>query len=116
MAIGARRYCQTVLVSFQKVEDNLAALGDLKRERIAQEEAVRSARESQRVLLAQYRAGATTYTSVIAAQLLALIADRALLQLQGRQFAASVALVKALCRSWQASADQVASDVPPSDK
>ncbi|MDR0273828.1 MAG: efflux transporter outer membrane subunit [Burkholderiaceae bacterium] len=98
-AAGAS-YRQTVLAGFQEVEDNLAALGELERERAAQDEAARAAHESLQILLAQYRAGAASYTAVITAQSLALAADRAVLQLQSRQFAASVALIKALGGGW----------------
>ena len=97
---AAASYRQTVLAGFQEVEDNLAALGELERERAAQDEAARAAHESLQILLAQYRAGTAPYTAVVTAQSLALAADRAVLQLQGRQFAASVALVKALGGGW----------------
>ncbi|MDR2238999.1 MAG: efflux transporter outer membrane subunit [Zoogloeaceae bacterium] len=99
---AAAAYRQTVLSAFQEVEDNLAALGELEQEQAAQDEAARAAHESLQVLLAQYRAGTVPYTSVITAQSLALTADRATLQLQGRQFAASVALIKALGGGWDA--------------
>ena len=97
---AAGGYRQTVLTGFQEVEDNLAALAELERERVAQDEAARAAHESLRILLAQYRAGTTPYTTIITAQALALTADRAVLQVQGRQFAASVALIKALGGGW----------------
>jgi NodT family efflux transporter outer membrane factor (OMF) lipoprotein len=93
---AAAGYRQTVLSGFQEVEDNLAALGDLARERIAQDEAGRAAHESARILLAQYRAGTVPYTAVVTAQALTLTADRTALQLQAREFAASVALIKAI--------------------
>ncbi|MCL2523610.1 MAG: efflux transporter outer membrane subunit [Betaproteobacteria bacterium] len=97
---AAANYRQTVLAGFQEVEDNLAALGDLAQEAIAQQEAARAAHVAEQVLLAQYRAGTTTYIAVITAQAQALAADRALLQVRGRQFAASVALIKALGGGW----------------
>ncbi|MCL1960713.1 MAG: efflux transporter outer membrane subunit [Desulfovibrionaceae bacterium] len=101
---AAANYRQTVLAGFQEVEDNLAALGDLAQEEIAQQEAARAAHVAEQVLLAQYRAGTTIYSAVIAAQTQALAADRALLQVRGRQFAASVALIKAAGGGWDASA------------
>ncbi|MDR1968807.1 MAG: efflux transporter outer membrane subunit [Burkholderiaceae bacterium] len=106
---AAAAYRQTVLNAFQEVEDNLAALGDLAQERAVQDEAARAAHDSLQVLLAQYRAGTAPYTAVITAQSLALTADRATLQLQGRQFAASVALIKALGGGWDA-------DLPRADE
>ena len=99
---AAAAYRQTVLDAMQEVEDNLDALGELAEERAAQDEAARAAHESLQVLLAQYRAGTAPYTAVISAQSLALTADRAALQVQGRQFAASVALIKALGGGWGA--------------
>ncbi|MBV8503185.1 MAG: efflux transporter outer membrane subunit [Paucibacter sp.] len=92
---AAASYRQTVLVSFQEVEDNLAALRDLARERELQEQALKAARESERVLLRQYKAGTANYVAVINAQALSLNAERTLVQTQGRELAASVALTKA---------------------
>lgn len=105
-------YRQTVLGGFQEVEDNLAALGDLARERTAQDEAARAAHVAAQVLLAEYRAGTAPYTSVVTAQASALAADRAVLQLRARQFAASVALIKAIGGGWDADQlpDAVKSD------
>ncbi|MDR2187104.1 MAG: efflux transporter outer membrane subunit [Azonexus sp.] len=99
---AAASYRLTVLSGFQEVEDNLAALNELARERVAQDEAARAAHQSAAVLLAQYRAGAAPYTAVVTAQALALTADRAVLQLRARQFAASVALIKAIGGGWEA--------------
>jgi NodT family efflux transporter outer membrane factor (OMF) lipoprotein len=106
---AAASYRQTVLGGFQEVEDNLAALGDLARELAAQQEAARAAHQSEQVFLAQYRAGTTPFLSVITAQAQALTADRAVLQLQARQFAASVALIKAIGGGWDES--RLAQDV-----
>jgi NodT family efflux transporter outer membrane factor (OMF) lipoprotein len=100
---AAATYRQTVLSAFQDVEDNLAALGDLARERAAQEEAARAAHVSAQIYLAQYRAGTTPYTSVVTAQTAALSADRTVLQLRASQFAASVALIKAIGGGWNES-------------
>jgi len=92
----AAGYRQTVLQSFQEVEDNLAALRELARERELQATALKAARESERVLLRQYQAGTGSYIAVINAQALSLNAERSLVQLQGRELTASVALTKAL--------------------
>jgi NodT family efflux transporter outer membrane factor (OMF) lipoprotein len=98
----AAAYRQTVLAGFQEVEDNLAALRDLRQELQAQQRAVTASGQAERVALSQYRAGTATYLGVITAQALSLNSQRAALQLQGREFAASVALVKALGGGWQA--------------
>ncbi|MCL2830994.1 MAG: efflux transporter outer membrane subunit [Betaproteobacteria bacterium] len=97
---AAASYRQTVLGGFQEVEDNLAALGELAVERVAQEEAARAAHVAEQVYLAQYRAGTGLYTSVATAQAQSLAADRAVLQLRAREFAASVALIKAVGGGW----------------
>ncbi|MDM0080164.1 efflux transporter outer membrane subunit [Variovorax sp. J31P179] len=106
-------YRQTVLAGFQEVEDNLAALDLLAQERQVQDGAVASARNAERVSLSQFRAGATTYLAVIASQTLALNNERTALQLQSRQFAAQVALFKALGGGWDASQLQASADASP---
>ena len=92
---AAASYRQTVLAGFQEVEDNLAALNDLARERTQQNAAVAAAKTAERVLLSQYRAGTLPYTSVITVQALTLASERAALQLHSRQLTASVTLIKA---------------------
>jgi len=113
---SAAQYRKTVLAGFQEVEDNLAALALLAQERDAQDQAVRSARAAERVTLSQYRAGTTTYLSVVTAQALALTNERTALQLQGRQFAASVALVKAVGGGWNASQLQASASTASAGK
>ncbi|HEY2256850.1 MAG TPA: efflux transporter outer membrane subunit [Variovorax sp.] len=110
---SAANYRQTVLNGFQEVEDNLAALNLLAQERNVQDGAVRSAQNAERVTLNQFRAGTTTYLSVITAQALALNNERTALQLQSRQFAANVALVKAVGGGWDASQLQASTDASP---
>lgn len=96
------QYKQTVLVGFQEVEDNLAVLRILEKEAVQQEEAAQAASLANRLALAQYRAGVSTYLSVITAQTLSLSAERSLVQLRGRQLLASVALIKATGGGWDA--------------
>ena len=112
---SASNYRQTVLTGFQEVEDNLVALRLLAQERQEQDAAVSSAQTAERVTLSQFRAGTTTYLSVITAQTLALNNERTALQLQGRQFAANVALVKAVGGGWDASQLQARNDASPMD-
>ena len=106
-------YRQTVLAGFQEVEDNLAALDVLAQERQVQDGAVASAQNAERVSLSQFRAGTTTYLAVITSQTLALNNERTALQLQSRQFAAQVALVKALGGGWNASQLRASADASP---
>lgn len=97
---AAANYRQTVLSGFQEVEDNLAALNDLAEERAQLDAAVLSSKTAERVLISQYRAGTTNYSSVIVAQALTLSNERSALQARGRQLAASVALIKATGGGW----------------
>jgi NodT family efflux transporter outer membrane factor (OMF) lipoprotein len=93
-------YRQTVLSAFQDVEDNLAALRVLQEEVGLQNEAVAAAQDSEQLALNQYKAGTADYLSVVSAQTAALSNQRTALQLTGRQFAASVLLIKALGGGW----------------
>ena len=58
-------YRQTVLAAFQQVEDSLAALRILEQEQAKVQETIQSANRALRVSTAQYRAGTTTYLTVI---------------------------------------------------
>ncbi|MCS0629907.1 efflux transporter outer membrane subunit [Telluria mixta] len=93
-------YRQTVLDSVQEVEDALALLAGLEQESELLEAAVQASRESERQMLARYRAGTTDYLSVVTVQATALAAERSALAAQGRRLAASVSLVKALGGGW----------------
>jgi NodT family efflux transporter outer membrane factor (OMF) lipoprotein len=97
-------YRQTVLLGFQDVEDNLAALRILEQEAAVQDEAVKAARESLTITLNQYRAGTANYLAVVVAQAIALSNERTALGILGRRLAASVALIKALGGGWNAAA------------
>jgi NodT family efflux transporter outer membrane factor (OMF) lipoprotein len=94
------QYRQTVLTAMQETEDALATLRLLAREAEAQEQAVRAARENERIALNQYKAGTVSYLNVSIAQASALTAERSALDLQARRLNAAVALVKALGGGW----------------
>jgi len=104
-------YRQTVLTSFQEVEDNLAALRLLEQEAAVQDEAVKAARESLTITLNQYRAGTANYLAVVVVQAGALNNERTAVNILGQRLAASVALIKALGGGWSASG--LAGDAPP---
>ncbi|MQR02009.1 efflux transporter outer membrane subunit [Glaciimonas soli] len=97
------QYKQTVLSSFQDVEDNLALLHVLDQETTVQDQAVTAAQLSERLALAQYNAGTSLYLNVATAQALSLSNQRTAVQLRGRQLVASVALVKAIGGGWDAA-------------
>ncbi len=109
-------YRQTVLVAFQDVEDNLAALRVLDAETSQQEAAVRSAQRSTELSLNRYKGGITTYLEVITAQALELSAERSAIQLLTRRMTFSVQLVRALGGGWDATQLPSASDLYPKKK
>jgi NodT family efflux transporter outer membrane factor (OMF) lipoprotein len=94
------QYRQTVLGAFQEVEDNLAALRVLADETHAQQRAVDLARQSLEVTLNQYKAGLVGFNNVVTAQTALQSAELTGLSVLGRQFDASVILVRALGGGW----------------
>ena len=97
-------YRATVLAGFQEVEDNLAALAILEREAALQDAAVKAARESVTIAQNQYKAGTTTYLTVVVLQAAALNGERTALSILARRLTASVGLIKALGGGWNATA------------
>ena len=93
-------YRQTVLTSFQEVEDNLAALRILEEEAAVQADALAGARLSVDLALNQYKSGIVSYLNVLTAQTTALASERTAVDLQSRRLAASVLLVRALGGGW----------------
>ena len=68
-----------------------------------QADAVKAARESAAIAVNQYKAGITSYLTVVVLQASALSSERAALGIVGRRLTASVALVKALGGGWNAA-------------
>lgn len=93
-------YRQTVLQSFQDVEDQLAALTILNQEAAAQQRTVADAERSVAISTQRYKGGVTTSLEVITAQAIALTNRRTAADIVTRQFAASVQLVKSLGGGW----------------
>jgi len=106
---ASANYRQTVLAAFQEVEDQLAALRILSDEARVQDEAVKAARVSAELTLAQYRAGVAGSLQVIVANSALLTAERASLDLHNRRLTAAVTLIRALGGGWPATGGQVAS-------
>jgi NodT family efflux transporter outer membrane factor (OMF) lipoprotein len=96
-------YRQTVLIGFQEVEDNLAALRILQDETQVQDEAVKAAQQTVTVTTNQYKSGTVSYLNVIVAQAAALNSEITALNILGRRMAAAVLLVKALGGGWNTS-------------
>ena len=97
-------YRETVLTSFQEVEDNLASLRLLDEESAQQAAAVAAAERALTMAQNRYQAGITTYLEVITAQYAALNNERTAVDLRTRQMTASVNLIKALGGGWSAAA------------
>jgi NodT family efflux transporter outer membrane factor (OMF) lipoprotein len=96
-------YRQTVLTTFQAVEDNLAALRILSEEVVQQHTAVNSAGQFLDLSLTRYKTGVDSYLNVITAQTAVLTNRETEVQIQLRQMTASVSLVMALGGGWDAS-------------
>ena len=94
-------YRNTVLTSFQEVEDNLAALRILSRELEQQNEAVASAQRALTLSTERYRSGIDSYLNVITAQATLLNNQRTAVNLEAQQMTASVELIKALGGGWK---------------
>jgi NodT family efflux transporter outer membrane factor (OMF) lipoprotein len=96
-------YRQTVLTSFQQVEDQIVTLRVLEEEGVIEDKTVKAAREAEALTLNQYKAGTVPYSSVITAQTVRLSAEETALQVLSSRLQASVALVEALGGGWDAS-------------
>lgn len=95
------RYRQTVLVAFQDVENQLAAARVLEQQQALRQQASRAADEAEAQVLNRYRAGQVGYTEVVSAQVTALNARRALVQLAADRQTTAVGLIQALGGGWQ---------------
>lgn len=87
-------YRQTVLVAFQEVEDNLAAMRLLEAAAVEQAAAVTAAAEAEAIAMNQYRAGTVSYLNVVTAQATHLAARRSANDLATRRLLAAVQLAK----------------------
>jgi NodT family efflux transporter outer membrane factor (OMF) lipoprotein len=96
-------YRQNVLMAYQEVEDNLAALHFLENEANTQAAAVAAAERSLGLSENRYKGGVTNYLEVTTAQAAALGNERTAVQISGRRMVASVLLIKALGGGWNAS-------------
>jgi NodT family efflux transporter outer membrane factor (OMF) lipoprotein len=95
-------YRQTVLTTFQQVEDQLAALRILEQEAAAEAQAVKASQDALDIVNAQYLAGTVDYLQVIISQTTSLTAQRAALDILTRRLVASVLLIEALGGGWTA--------------
>jgi NodT family efflux transporter outer membrane factor (OMF) lipoprotein len=110
------RYRQTVLAGFQQVEDQLAALRILAQQAKSLDIAVASAREAERIIFNQYKAGTVAYTNVVVAQTAALSNAEDALRVRQSRLLAAVALIEALGGGWDSgqlpSRERIEQDAP----
>jgi NodT family efflux transporter outer membrane factor (OMF) lipoprotein len=96
-------YQQTVLTSFQEVEDSLSDLRVLEEEAKTQDAAVAAANRALEQSTNRYKGGLDTYLTVITAQSAALANERTAVSLLTRRLTSTVLLVKALGGGWDVS-------------
>jgi NodT family efflux transporter outer membrane factor (OMF) lipoprotein len=114
-------YRQTVLTSFQQVEDDLASLRILEDEARVDNTTVTDALTAERIIENQYKSGIVDYTQVVTAQTNRLNAQVAALNVRSQRLTSSVDLIQAVGGGWSnaelpppASADIVdALSLPP---
>lgn len=110
---NAANYRQTVLTSFQQVEDNLAALRILSENLKEQDAAVQSVNRFLNQATARNKAGLDPFLNVLAAQVSLLVYKQTYANLQTQQMIASVQLIETLGGGWSSTqmptAKQVAS-------
>jgi NodT family efflux transporter outer membrane factor (OMF) lipoprotein len=96
-------YRQTALTAMQQVEDELAALRVLEEEAAKVQQTVDSSGRALAVSSAQYRAGTTSFLTVITSQAAVLSSQRTAVTLLTRRLTASVLLIEALGGGWNSS-------------
>jgi outer membrane protein, multidrug efflux system len=94
------QYEKTVLIAYQEVEDQLAALHFLDSESQSEASAVSDARQAEQIAMQRYKAGLVGYLDVVYAQESVLTNERTAAQISGQQLVASVVLIKALGGGW----------------
>jgi len=96
-------YKSQVFLAFNDVEDHLSGLRILEQESGVEEKAVESAQHSFDISNQRYKGGVTSYLEVLTAEAALLQNQRTAIDLQTRQFVASVGLVRALGGGWDTS-------------
>jgi NodT family efflux transporter outer membrane factor (OMF) lipoprotein len=93
-------YRQTVLTAFQDVEDNLATLRILRKEKDYQRAAVESAQKALTITKNQYKAGTATIADILNAMITLYTTQKNAITIAGRQMVAAAGFVKALGGGW----------------
>jgi NodT family efflux transporter outer membrane factor (OMF) lipoprotein len=99
-AQSVAQYRQTVLDAFRDVEDQLATQQSLQQQYALRRQASEAADLTEQQVMNRYRAGQVSFSEVVQAQVSALSARRALVQLTGSRQTAAVALIQALGGGW----------------
>ena len=97
-------YRATVLIAYQEVEDNLAALRRLEQESLSEAAAVMATGKALEQARYRYKAGLVTYLEVATTETIALQAQQSRVNILNRRLDASVLLVKALGGGWRIDA------------
>jgi NodT family efflux transporter outer membrane factor (OMF) lipoprotein len=101
--VSVDSYRQTVLTSFEQVEDDIVTLRVLEQQAGIEDAAVKAAREAETLTLNQYKAGTVPYSSVISAQTTRFGAEQTALAVLSSRLQASVGLIEALGGGWEQS-------------
>ena len=96
------QYRATVLQGFREVQDGLVLTAQLQTEAQQQQAAVAAAGTAQRITLQLYTGGLTNYLDALVAQVTALTAQIALVEVRTRELQARVSLIAALGGGWDA--------------
>lgn len=94
------QYEKSVLVAYQEVEDQLAALHFLADQSEFEDDAVHDAEQTQEIVLRRYKEGVVNYLEVVDAQRTVLQTQHDAAQVRGQRLVATVTLIKALGGGW----------------
>lgn len=112
-------YRQTVLVAFQQVEDNLAAVRLYSQQIERQQAAVQHAQEFLNLEMQRYQTGIDPFVDVVTAQTTLLADQQTLAMIQVEEMTSAVALIEALGGGWDRSQmptpSQLTQKLPQSD-
>ncbi len=93
-------YRNTIFQAFNDVEDQLAALRILEQESAVEQRAVDAAQRSFDLSNKRYKGGVTSYLEVLTAEQTLLQDQVTAINIESRQFASSVSLIRALGGGW----------------
>jgi outer membrane protein TolC len=93
-------YRNAIFQAFNDVEDQLSGLRIMEQESGVEQKAVESAQHSLDLSNERYKGGVTSYLEVLTAEATLIQNQRTAIDLQTRQFAASVGLVRSLGGGW----------------